>query len=156
LKAQGGAAPTSRKKRKSGKEEWTSDGDESEGDAGDIESDNESSASDVPEGITSGDPKPWVKDPRGKLAVGRFFNAMLLTDDPTHDKIPAKVTRYYLYEKTFNMLEFKFTVRCKHGNTRCQACKKCTRLFQHPVQLCLRSRPLQCITQVPIHSQCNV
>ena len=108
LKALGGAAPTSRKKRKSGKNEWTSDGDESEGDAGDVESDNESSASDVPESITPGDPKPWVKDPRGKLAVGRLFNAMLLTDDPTHDKIPAKVTRYYLYEKKFNMLEFKF------------------------------------------------
>jgi hypothetical protein len=108
LKAQGGAAPISRKKRKSGKEEWTSDGDEAEGDAGYIESDNESSASDVPEGITRGDPKPWVKDPRGKLAVGRFFNAMLLTDDPIHDKIPAKVTRYYLYEIKFNMLEFKF------------------------------------------------
>jgi hypothetical protein len=64
LKAQGGAAPTTRKKRKSGKEERNSDGDESDADTGDIESDNESSASDVTEAISAADPKPWVKDPR--------------------------------------------------------------------------------------------
>jgi hypothetical protein len=31
-----------------------------------------------------------------------------LTDDRTHDVIPAKVTRYYLYEKKFNMLEYTY------------------------------------------------
>jgi hypothetical protein len=107
LKAQGGAAPTTTKKRKSGKEEWNSDDDESDADTSVIDSDNESNASDVPEAITVDDLKPWVKDPRGKLAIGRYFNAMLLTDDPTHDRIPAKVTRYYLHEKKFNMLELK-------------------------------------------------
>jgi hypothetical protein len=57
---------------------------------------------------TPKDAEPWIKDPKGKQAIGRFFNTMLLTDDRTHDLIPAKVTRYYLYEKKFNMLEFKY------------------------------------------------
>ena len=51
---------------------------------------------------------PWVDDPKGTLAIGKFFNTMLLTEDVSHHHgLPSKVTRSVLFEKIFNMLEFK-------------------------------------------------
>jgi hypothetical protein len=108
-KGRGAKAALPKGKRKRGKEEWTSDGEDSDEDDLELDSDDASSATvDEIEVISPEDPQPWIKDPKGKQAVGRYFNTFLLTEDPNHESIPAKVTRYYLYEKKFNMLEFKF------------------------------------------------
>ncbi len=51
---------------------------------------------------------PWVDDPKGTLAIGKIFNTMLLTENVRHDGLPSKVARCVLFEKKFNMLEFKY------------------------------------------------
>jgi hypothetical protein len=100
-KAKGVGAKAALRKRKRGKDEWTSDGEKS--DVADLELDSDDASSvavDDTEVITPGDPQPCIKDPNGKQAIGRYFNTFLLTEDTNHDRIPAnKVTRCYLYEK---------------------------------------------------------
>ncbi len=49
-----------------------------------------------------------MHDPKGTLAIGKIFNTMLLTEDVSHGGLPSKVTRCVLFEKKFNMLEFKY------------------------------------------------
>jgi hypothetical protein len=99
------------KKRKNPKDEYIS---------GDDDSDNATDADgDIVEYTTimSKDTKdPWVDDPKGTLAIGKIFNTMLLTEDVTHDGLPSKVTRCVLFEKKFNMLEFKYVTEDGNWN----------------------------------------
>ncbi len=129
VKAKGDGEKAAQRKRKRGKDEWTSDAEDSDADYGELESDASSSCGDVPEIVTPGDVEPWIKDPKGKQAIVQFFNTMLLTDDLTHDRIPAKVTRYYLYKKKFNILTW-------NGNSKCLPCEKSTRQLKRPETHC--------------------
>ncbi len=66
VKAKGGGEKAAQRKRKRGKDEWTSDGEDSDADYGELESDASSSCGNRPEILTPGDPQSWIKDPKGK------------------------------------------------------------------------------------------
>jgi hypothetical protein len=45
---------------------------------------------------------------KGRLALVFFLNAISLTDEPSHARLPAKVTDYYVYDKADNVLDFTY------------------------------------------------
>ena len=92
-------------KRKRPKDEWTSDDDSNDGV---LHTDSECDFESFIELMATGTTEPWVQDPKGRLSLGLFFNAILLTDEPGHAGHPAKVTDYYVYNKTDNVLDFTY------------------------------------------------
>jgi hypothetical protein len=92
-------------KRKRPKDEWTSDDD---GDDSQQDTYSECHYDSFVELMATGTTQPWVEDPQGRLAVGLYFNAILMTDDLCHAQLPAKVTDYYVYDKTDNVLDFTY------------------------------------------------
>jgi hypothetical protein len=92
-------------KRKRPKNEWTSDDD---GDESEQDTYSQCHYDTFVELMATGTTKPWVEDPQGRLAVGLYFNAILMTDDFGHAQLPAKVTDYYVYDETDNVLDFTY------------------------------------------------
>jgi hypothetical protein len=92
-------------KRKRPKDEWTSEDDGAEsGEDGYSECAYDSFV----EMMATGTMELWLEDPQGRLALGLFFNAILMTDEPSHAHVPAKVTDYYVYNETENVLDFTY------------------------------------------------
>ena len=97
------------KKRNNPKDEYISDEDDS-----DYVTDVDGDIEEYTTIMAKATKDPWVHDPKGTLAIGKMFNTMLLTEDVSHDGLPSKVTRCVLFEKKFNMLEFKYVT--ENGN----------------------------------------
>jgi hypothetical protein len=89
--------------RKRAKDEWTSDDDSNDGV---FDTDSECDFDSFIELMATGTTKPWVQDPKGRISLGLLFNVILLTDEPSHAGRPAKVTDYYVCDKTDNVLDF--------------------------------------------------
>jgi hypothetical protein len=92
-------------KRKRPKDEWTSD---DEGTKSALKTSCDCHYASYGELMATGTSEPWLEDPQGRLAVGLYFNAILMTDDLSHAQLPAKVTDYYVYEQTDNVLDFSY------------------------------------------------